>query len=776
MSAETTGAPGEARAPTRSVDREHRGPLERPRRVVILGGGLAGLTAAYELTRTAEQRQSFEVTVYQMGFRLGGKLASSRTQTASTATRSTVSTSGVASMRTPSAWRGKCTIAGSALRAAPFRRLDGQGARLVQGSPFGLLSSAIHRIAGICGGESLRVRQRKLRSRIALHLPEADVSRVVTFVGQMVGIPFTESADVPLRAALQDARLMGAQIRRAFEDWLSAECAARPVVLVLEDLGWGDRPSVDLLTAALRHLRDSPLLVLCTGDPEVRGMYPELFSERGSREILVSALSRETCERIAREALEPLGQAGSPEQVARIVEAARGNPLHLEELIRSVAEQPDADLPDAPRAAFEETVASLSVEAQRVLRAASVFGDTFTEGGLHAILKDTIIEAELSGMFACRHWLSALVEREVVVRRGGRSITDAEEFVFRHDILREVAYEALPDQERAIFHRRAGEWLERMALGEPGALARHFEIGGEHARAAGWCALAAERSLEGDDFAGIGSFMERGIALGASGQLLGTLRLLGSEAYKWRGEHAHALAFALEAMSELPAGSAHWYSAAGQAALVSGNIGDHERLVHVFNEIRAVESNPPSAPHVIALSRVALQLLQAGFHELSDEAFAELETVEDDVIHRDPEVAASLYRARLPGALRRRPGDEPRLLHVGGAGLRGGGGPAQRLRPAGQRGLREHRARRLRRGRAGAARGAHPRRAARPHRAHGVRQAQPRPGAGAPWPGPRGAPRRDSGARDVQEAGRSAARGRLARLPVAHPGHRRGPR
>jgi uncharacterized protein with NAD-binding domain and iron-sulfur cluster len=47
-------------------------------RVAIVGGGMAGLTAAYELSRTAELRRRYRVTVYQMGFRLGGKLASGR--------------------------------------------------------------------------------------------------------------------------------------------------------------------------------------------------------------------------------------------------------------------------------------------------------------------------------------------------------------------------------------------------------------------------------------------------------------------------------------------------------------------------------------------------------------------------------------------------------------------------------------------------------------------------------------------------------------------------
>ncbi len=52
--------------------------MSRARRIAILGGGLAGLSAAHELTRTADRRARYEVTLYQMGWRLGGKAASGR--------------------------------------------------------------------------------------------------------------------------------------------------------------------------------------------------------------------------------------------------------------------------------------------------------------------------------------------------------------------------------------------------------------------------------------------------------------------------------------------------------------------------------------------------------------------------------------------------------------------------------------------------------------------------------------------------------------------------
>ena len=61
---------------------------------------------------------------------------------------------------------------------------------------------------------------------------------------------------------------MGDQMRRAFEDFVAAECAAGPVLVVLEDLQWGDLPSLGFVGAALRNLAHAPLFVLGLARPD----------------------------------------------------------------------------------------------------------------------------------------------------------------------------------------------------------------------------------------------------------------------------------------------------------------------------------------------------------------------------------------------------------------------------------------------------------------------------------------------------------------------------
>ena len=111
--------------------------------------------------------------------------------------------------------------------------------------------------AGVLEGETLRTRQAKLAARLARHLSGPELARSAEFLGELAGIRFPEAKSPQLYAARRSAVLMGDQMRRAWEDFLEAECAAQPVLLVLEDLHWGDLPTVSFLDGALRNLRDA---------------------------------------------------------------------------------------------------------------------------------------------------------------------------------------------------------------------------------------------------------------------------------------------------------------------------------------------------------------------------------------------------------------------------------------------------------------------------------------------------------------------------------------
>src|SRR5262249_45798511 len=129
-------------------------------------------------------------------------------------------------------------------RGEPFSYLLGRGDSVHAGAPWALLGPALRAAAGLLGGEPPEIQRKRLLAHAHRHPPATNVRRVAAFLGEITGIHFPDDDLPPLRAARQDPRLMADQTLAAWLDYIEAECAARPVLLVFEDLHWGDVPSV----------------------------------------------------------------------------------------------------------------------------------------------------------------------------------------------------------------------------------------------------------------------------------------------------------------------------------------------------------------------------------------------------------------------------------------------------------------------------------------------------------------------------------------------------
>ena len=499
----------------------------------------------------------------------------------------------------------------------------GRGDPMTAGSAFGLLGRALRRAMGVVDGAPIEARRETIRERVARSTPSAaEAARLAEFLGELSGTPFPDS--VQLRAARRDPVLLGDQMRRAWEDYVRAECDARPVLLVLEDLHWGDLPTVKLVDAALRHLEARPFMVLALGRPELHAIFPGLWSGRGVQEMHLAGLPRRAAARLARDVL---GRSVTGEVVDHLVERADGNAFYLEELIRAVAAGRGADLPESVLATAHARLEALDPEERRALRAASVFGQTFWAGGV----------ASLLGGSSPRAVLEALSAREVIAPSDEGSLGGEDTYRFRHALLREAAYGMLTDADRAVGHRLAGEWLERAGEGDAMALAEHFERGGDPARAAGWYRRAAEQAFEGNDLDAALLRAARGLrcAPEPAGVLAGEIRLVQAKASRWLGNNADAEQRALEALGLLPRGGARWCEAAAEVVHLSGKLGHNKRVIETAEALLALEggslvNHPPKAEasHAIALARAAMTLqLSAGRQALAEVLLARADEV-----------------------------------------------------------------------------------------------------------------------------------------------------
>ncbi|MGK4008993.1 protein kinase [Sorangium sp. So ce1036] len=553
------------------------------------------------------------------------------------------------------------------------------------GSPFGMLRQLLRREAGLSGGEPQELREQRLRARVGRTLSGGDLERVTEFLGEIARIRFSDEGRVELRAARSDPMLMGDQIRRAWEDFVLAECRAEPVLLVLEDLQWGDVPTVKLIDAALAH-RDQPLMVLALARPEVEAIFPKVWVSRGVQEIRLRELGRRGSERLVREVL---GDAVPPELCARLCERAGGNAFYLEELIRAAAAGRTEALPETVLSMVQARLEALDGEARRVLRAASVFGQKFWRGGLVALLGGERRAPQADG------WLAVLVDRELIARRGEGRFRGEDEYVFRHALVREAAYATLTDADRALGHLLAGEWLEAAGERDAALLGDHFARGGDAERAAVWFRRAAEQALGANDFRAAILRAEQGAASAeADGELFAALRLVQAEAHKWLGEAAEAERCAVAAMQGFPRRSALWYAAAAEAASMRVRLGMGDRLAELVEALRGrgpggadagggsvsgpggVEGGAAAggrggepgrggdagrgAPTYIeeatgacvsALARIAGSLLHGGQYAAAEEIVQELARVAMPLAERDAAVAARIHALRASRAL-----------------------------------------------------------------------------------------------------------------------------
>ncbi len=511
-------------------------------------------------------------------------------------------------------------------RGAAVEEITGRADSLGESSPFGILADALRAAAGIHEGEPLDERRRKLAARLGLHLEGAGLARACAFLGEMAGTPFPDDTAAPLGAARRNAQIMGDMMRAAWEEWLAAECAAQPVVLHLEDLHWGDAASVRLVDATLRNLRDLPLLVLASARPEIHARFPDLWADRAVHALTLGPLPRRAGERMVRAAL---GEGASAALVARVIERADGNPFYLEELIRAVAAGRHGALPESVLGVVEARLDAEGTEAKRVLRAASVFGERFSTRGVAELLGG----AEHLG--AAREHLEALAARELVtVPAGGARSSipppahggDFESlYRFGHALVREAAYATLTEEDRALGHRLAGEWMEAGGSTDAVILAEHFLRGGEPRRAVRWYLRGAEQALAADDLATALDRVGRGSACGAEGEELGALRLVQAEAHLWRGELALAEEHSLEAARLFPAGSAGWFGSRYQVAIASGKLGHVDRLEQCFAEIRGVAAaGEARGPQIHCLCACVGELVLGGRYAVAEAALAEL--------------------------------------------------------------------------------------------------------------------------------------------------------
>ena len=361
-----------------------------------------------------------------------------------------------------------------------------------------------------------------VRARLEALVEPGIAGEVADGVGSLLGL-------AGANARVEDARVA---LRHLFE----AVAARQPLVVAFDDIHWAEPPLLDLIDDLADWLPEAPVLLLCMTRPELLDERPSWSRGRlNSTTVLLEPLSEADCEALVCELL----GADLPEPAAgRIVAAAEGNPLFVEELIGMLLDDGQlrrvgggvevagaierVELPPTIQALLSARLDRLSNAERGVVERASIEGQVFHLGALAAL--GAVPEEILATVRTLAH--------KQLFRSDQAALPGQDAYRFRHILIREAAYERVSKEVRARWHEAFADWLEALAgervgeyeelLGHHLAEAARYRLDiGDHGtetkvlarRAATLCRQVADRSAAQADFMAAAGLLRRVAAL-----------------------------------------------------------------------------------------------------------------------------------------------------------------------------------------------------------------------------------------------------------------------
>ena len=347
---------------------------------------------------------------------------------------------------------------------------------------------------------------------------------VIEVLQQLPDAEVDESAAATVRGLLGAEPLVasGDEIAWAVRKRLEQVAAGAPLICVFDDLHWAEETLLDLIDHVSDLSRDAPILLLCLARPDLLDRRPGWGGGKVNANSLLLEPLRPDEAALLVDSLSPVDENVR----RRVVAAAEGNPLFVEEMVAMIRESPDGDVsvPPTIQALLAARLDQLDADEREVLQCGAVEGRVFHRGAVQTLAPGN---ARIPAL------LTALVRKELV-RPDKPQVPGEDAFRFRHLLFREAAYEALPKTTRAELHTTFAAWLSERGselVEQDEILGYHLEraaryrdeLGlppdGEVACAARRrLAAAGRRALMRHDFAAAHNLLGRAVALVPPGE------------------------------------------------------------------------------------------------------------------------------------------------------------------------------------------------------------------------------------------------------------------
>ena len=366
---------------------------------------------------------------------------------------------------------------GSEIQAAQIR--VGRCLPYGEGITFYPIQQILRADAGIDIGSPRADAVAGLRAAVESAVDADEAASVLLRLEVVLGLTEAPAAlpDIPAEDLMEELRW---GVRRYLE-----RRASEPVVLVFEDVHWAEQALIELIEHLAEWAR-APLLIICLARPDFREIRPTFGAAAGNAvAVTLSPLGPEDTRLLIRELLAI--DALSEDVRADVIDRAEGNPLYIEEFLRTLMETGRierrdgrwvargeiraVEIPPTLQGLITARLDRVAPEVKQLLHAASIVGRLFSTSALGAI----------AGSAPGPELLREAARRDLIVEADERAPGEGRVHRFKHALFREVAYSTIPKAERLRMHDNYGRWLEA-TLGERAEEVR--EIVGYHAEQA----------------------------------------------------------------------------------------------------------------------------------------------------------------------------------------------------------------------------------------------------------------------------------------------------
>ena len=390
--------------------------------------------------------------------------------------------------------------------------IKGRATRETAQIPYALLRDLFFSSFGIQDQDGVAVARQKLENGMFSQVGEQETTTLYShFIGHLIGLDYSSSPH--LKGILGDAQQIRGLAFHYATQFFSDISRERIPVILLEDIHWADRGSLDFFDHLMSSKPDIPLLLIGLTRSTLFEERPEWGNGAAqSLRIDLAPLSEEKCRRLVEEILQKMPDI-PPALMDLIVAKAEGSPFYVEELIKVLIDRgvilrdgepwraemgrlSELKVPATLTGLVQARLDSLQTNTRETLQQASVVGRIFWTQVVARMQNPESRPIQVPTPID--HELQTLRAKELIFRYGDGAPEDITEFIFKNVILHNVTYESVLLRLRPVYHQQVAEGLIEISAERineyAGRVGEHYELAGDLQSAAYWYGRAGKQA------------------------------------------------------------------------------------------------------------------------------------------------------------------------------------------------------------------------------------------------------------------------------------------